>query len=190
MIEKLKYMPALLSITVIVIGLVLAGCSTGGTGSTTQDTSSSPAQTIAAPEQTGGAPASTAPASGSAASPSQSSLPSGRPGAPDMSREFSRAAQILGITEEQLTSAFQQAQESIFGKPPTGTPPSGTSGQRPPAPPSGTPGQQTPTSDQGPGQEMMQKVYSKMAEILNISADKISSAMEQARQEMQSGTLK
>jgi hypothetical protein len=119
-----------------------------------------------------------------------------------MSNQFSRAAQILGITEAQLTSAFQQAQESVFGKAPTGTPPSGMSGQQPPAPPSGTSGQQPPQlpsgtsgqqppqGGQGPNAESMQKLYSKMAEILNISADKISSAMDQARQEMQPTTTK
>jgi len=36
----------------------------------------------------------------------------------------------------------------------------------------------------------MQKLYSKMAEILNISADKISNAMDQARQELQTTTTK
>jgi hypothetical protein len=200
MSEKSKFMPGLLAVALILIGLVLAGCSTGGIASTTQDTSSSPAQTATAPSQTtaspaqsGTAPASTATGSntsGSTASPTQGSAPSGRQGGPDMSKQLSRAAQILGITEAQLTSAFQQAQESVFGKAPTGTPPSGTSSQQPPAPPSGTSGQQPPQDGQGPNTENMQKLYSKMAEILNISADKISSAMDQARQELQPTTTK
>ena len=104
-----------------------------------------------------------------------------------MSKVFARAAEILGITEAQLTSAFQQAQESVFGKAPTGTAPSEASGQ-PPERPSGTSGQQPPSQGRGTDQDSMQKVYSKMAEILNISADKISSAMDQARQELQTET--
>jgi len=104
-----------------------------------------------------------------------------------MNKMFARAAEILGITEAQLTNAFQQAQESVFGKAATGTAPSGASGQ-PPERPSGTSGQQPPSQGQGPDQESMQKVYSKMSEILNMSADKISSAMDQARQELQTGT--
>jgi hypothetical protein len=111
-----------------------------------------------------------------------------------MSKIMSRAAQILGITEAQLTSAFQQAQQSVFANLPSGTsgqrPPhlstDNTSGQRPPQPPSGTSGQQPPQWGQGPNSGSTQKLYSKMAEILSISADKISSAMDQARQELQS----
>jgi hypothetical protein len=200
MSEKLNFMPGLLAVALILIGLVLAGCSAGGTGSTTQDTSTTHAQTNAAPAQSG-TTVSTDNSSGAASTPSQGNASSGRQRGWDMSKQFSRAAQILGITEAQLTSAFQQAQESVFGKAPTGTPPSGASGQ-PPMPPSGTWTQhsaQTPSgaSDQqstrggrGPNTESMQKLYSKMSEILGISADKISSAMDQARQEMQPTTTK
>jgi hypothetical protein len=191
MFEKLKYMPALLAVALILIGLVMAGCSAGGTGSTTQDTSATPSQATDAPAQ-----------SGTTASTDNSSWsPSGLRGGPDTSKQLSRAAQILGITEAQLTGAFQQARESVFGKRPTGTTPSGTSGQpsmppsgmwgrQPPASPSGVSGQQTHPQGRGPNQESMQKLYSKMAEILGISADKISSAMDQARQEMQPTTTK
>jgi|GEM_PF-700747 len=197
--EKIKYMPALFAVAVILIGIILAGCSAVGTGSTS-GTSSSPAQTTAAPTQSG-TTASTENSSGAASTPSQGNAPSGRRGGRDMSKQLSRAAQILGITEAQLTGAFQQAQESVFGKAPTGTtpssasgqpsmPPSGTWGQQSPAPPSGASGQQTPPQGRGPNQESMQKLYSKMAEILNISADKISNAMDQARQELQTTTTK
>ena len=210
MLEKLKYMPGLFAAAVILIGLTLIGCSTGGTGSTTQDTSTTPsqttttpAQTTTTPEQSGTVPASTttgSTTSGSTASPTQGNALPGRQSGPDMSKTFARAAEILGITETQLTSAFQQAQESVFGKASTGTsetsdqqpppPPSGTWSQQPPQSPSGTTGQQSPSHNGGPNQESMQKLYSKMSEILGISADKISSAMDQARQELQTTTTK
>ena len=118
-----------------------------------------------------------------------------------MSQLMSRAAGILGITEAQLTGAYQQAQTSVFAAMPGGTPgqqpPADSSGQRPQhlytdntsgqrqPPPSGASGQQPPQGGWGQDSGSMLKVYSKMADILNISADKISSAMDQARQELQ-----
>ena len=158
--EKLKYISALFAMAVILIGLILAGCSTSGTGSTTPDTSSSPTQTTT-PPRSSDLPASTTTntsTSGSTSSETQGTAPAGRPDGQNMSKEFSRAAEILGITEAQLTGAFQQAQESVFGKASTGGPPSGTFGQQSPEPPSGTSGQQPPpgasdnqTRPQGPG---------------------------------------
>jgi hypothetical protein len=180
-----KYLPGLFATVVILVGLILAGCSTVGTGATTQESSSSPAQTTINPAE-----------SGSTTSPNQGNVPAGGPrGGAEMRKMFARAAEILGITEDQLTGAFQEAQKSVFGDAPTPSgisgqqpePPSGTSGQ-PSKPPSGPSGQQPPSHGQGPDQESMQKVYSKMSQILNIAADKISSAMDQARQELQTGT--
>ena len=188
--EKLKYLPVFISIAIILIGMVLAGCSTG---STSQTTSQEPAVTTPASSSSETA----TPASTTGTQPNngwQNGNHTGQPGGPDMSKMMSRAAQILGITEAQFTSAFQQAQESVFANMPSGTsgqrPPhlstDNTSGQRPPQPPSGTSGQQPPQWGQGPNSGSTQKLYSKMAEILSISADKISSAMDQARQELQS----
>ena len=109
-----------------------------------------------------------------------------------MSKMMGRAAEILGITEAKFTSAFQQAQESVFGSMPGGmpgqqppAPPSGTSGQQPPQPPTSITGLPAPQGGQAPGSESVQKVYNKMADILSISADRIASAIEQARQELQ-----
>jgi hypothetical protein len=198
MSEKLRNLPVFFVIAFVLVGVTLAGCGSGSTGqaATQEQQVSAPAST-ATPDQTSVPSAGQPGISGTTPGAQQ-----GRPGGPGMSKMFSRAAQILGVTEAQFTSAFQQAQESVFGKTPSGTagtppaPPSGTSGQQPPAPPSGTPGQQPPAppsgtsgqqpppGGQGPNSEMMQKVYSKMAEILNISADKISGAMDQARQEL------
>ena len=190
MSEELKYLQVFLAVIVIVVGMALAGCSTG---SASQTTSQEPAVTTPASSSSETA----TPASTTGTQPNngwQNGNHTGQPGGPDMSKIMSRAAQILGITEAQLTSAFQQAQQSVFANLPSGTsgqrPPhlstDNTSGQRPPQPPSGTSGQQPPQWGQGPNSGSTQKLYSKMAEILSISADKISSAMDQARQELQS----
>lgn len=181
MSEICKYLQFLVVAVVIMSGMVLAGCSAGN------------ASQPAAQEQTVAAPASPGPSAGTP--PGNGSQPGsfpGRPGSPDMSKMLSRAAEILGITEASLTSAFQQAQESILAGMPGGTPgqlppnlfTDNTSVQRPPQPPAGSPGQQPPGGF-APDPESTQKFYSKMAEILSISADKIAGAMEQARQELQ-----
>jgi len=165
---KTMYLPVLISIAIILIGMTLVGCSTGG--ATQQDPSgqavTSPALPFSEPAQPG------------AGNPG--GAPSGRPGGPDMSKMMGRAAEILGITEAKFTSAFQQAQESVFGSMPGGMP-----GQQPPQPPTGITGLPAPQGGQAPGSESVQKVYNKMAEILSISADRIASAIEQARQELQ-----
>jgi len=109
MSEKLKYVPGLIIGVVILIGLILAGCSAEGTGSKTQETSSYPSQTTTTSEQSGNIPATTATdsdESGSSASPSQANAPSGPQGGPDMSKMFARAAEILGITGSPANQRF------------------------------------------------------------------------------------
>lgn len=193
MSEKFRCLPILFIVGVLVAGLALAGCSTSGTGQPAGQGQTSP------PASTG--TTTTGPSNSSSGQASQPSSGTGAPQGfaipPDMSKMLSRAAQILGISESQFSSAFQQASESVFGKmqiPPSSgagqkppAPPVGGTDQQPPVPPTGSTGQQPPTPPsgmQGPGDENMLKVYSKMAELLSISADKISSAMDQARQEL------
>ena len=195
MAEKLKYLQVFLAFVVILIGLVVAGCSASSTAqpASQEQTVTTPASTTSS-TPTPDSATTTQPNSGT-----QNGSRSGRPGGQDMSQVMSRAAQILGITEAQFTSAYQQAQTSVFGAMPGGTPgqqpPSDSSGQRPQhlytdntsgqRPPSGTSGQPPPQGGWGSNSGSMLKIYSKMADILNISADKISSAMDQARQELQ-----
>lgn len=186
--EKLKGLPLYFVIAIILTGIVLAGC---GTGSAAQPASPSPGPAVPAP-----------PAGAQTDNGTQNGAHSGRAGRPDMSKMMGRAAEILGITEAQLTSAFQQARESVFGAMPGGIPGlqplPDSSGQRPPyfstdnssgqwqhQPPPGTSGQPPPQGGWGSNSETTQKFYIKMAEILSISADRIASAMEQARQELQ-----
>lgn len=70
------------------------------------------------------------------------------------------------------------------GEPPAA--PSGEQGQ-PPTPPSGEQGQSStpPSGQQMTQSQLMTDVYEKMAEELNISADDIASAMQQAEEELQ-----
>jgi len=116
------------------------------------------------------------------------------PNAPDMTAVLNRAAEILGISSDKFTTAFQNAmpkpstdQQEQPPAPPTGTPPTGThpsdqQGQ-PPEPPTGAPQSGQPKS-QSENPQFMTDVYAKMAEELNISVDDISKAMTQAEEEL------
>jgi hypothetical protein len=99
-----------------------------------------------------------------------------------MTAVLNKAADILGISESTFTSAFNDAQKSVFGsqQPSGGSTPSG----QPPQHPSGSEnwsGQGRNGGQQG-ASAMMTKVYAQMATTLNISADQISAAMQQAQQ--------
>jgi hypothetical protein len=97
-----------------------------------------------------------------------------------MTAILNRAAEILGISSDEFTTAFQNAM------PEGGTSGSGQQGQ-PPTAPSGQQGQ-PPTAPSGQGMsqsQFMTEIYEKMAVELNISADDIAKAMEQAEEELQ-----
>jgi hypothetical protein len=105
------------------------------------------------------------------------------PGAANMNVILTRAAEILGISSDDLIAAFQNAMpqggpsgQGQPGQPPM--PPSGEQGQ-PPAPPSG----QQPSQSSSP--QFMTEIYEKMAAELNISADAIAEAIAQAEKELQ-----
>jgi hypothetical protein len=109
----------------------------------------------------------------------------------NMKNMLAKAAEILGISTDKLTSAFEAAQASMGptggqqppqgGQPPTGQPPSGQQSQTGQQPTSG----QQPTGQPPQGGPNMQALYDKMAETLGISADKIASAFEQAAKALQ-----
>lgn len=179
--EKLKELPVYFGIAISLFGIILAGCGTVGAVQPAV-----PSPSIGAQTDNG----------------TQNGAHNGRSGRPDMSKIMGRAAEILGITEAQLTSAFQQARESVLGAMPGALPgqlpppdssaqgpqyssSDNTSGRWQHQSPSGTSGQQQPQRGWGTNPETTQKFYNKMAEILSISADKIASAMEQARQDLQ-----
>ncbi len=180
---------------ILLAGLTLPACN--GAVPAQQPSSTEPASTQGNTSGTG-----------NTADTSASHIQSGPPGGKNMSKVLTRAAAILGVSSDTFISAFEQAQKSVFGERPSGdsyqTPqhPSGSAGQsgQPPQHPSGSAGQSEPppqppsvSGQQGQppsgggfqGQsDMMQKVYSKMADILNVSVDKISTAMEQAFKEV------
>jgi hypothetical protein len=178
---NLKKCAAITIFVVVLIGSCLAGCSTGSS----QNTSSSSEQQsspVTASQQS----------DNQSAQRQQSGSPGQQPpGASNMTEILSRAAEILGISSEKLTTAFQNAmpQGGPSGSGQQGQPPTAPSNQQgqPPTPPSGQQGQpSTPPSGQQMTQSQpMTDVYEKMAEELNISADDIASAMQQAEEELQ-----
>lgn len=98
--------------------------------------------------------------------PSQS--PSGQPraNAADMQTMLTQVAQELGIPEDKLAAAYQQARDSVMSSMPPRNPTSQGQGQQSP----NTSGQRQNFND------FSTSIYNKMADILNIPADQISAA--------------
>jgi hypothetical protein len=84
---------------------------------------------------------------------------------PDMTAMLSQVAQELGVPEDELASAYQQARDSVMPTMPPRNPGSQWQG-----PPPGGPG-----GGQGFGNFRM-SIYNKMSETLNIPADEIAAA--------------
>ncbi len=190
MTRPLKLLSLIFIVIVVLAGLGLSSCSAG-----TSSQTSSPAveQPSSAPSSSGNGQ-STAPAAQQQGNPSsgqRGTRGQGGQGGQNMSAVLNKAADILGISESTFTSAFNDAQKSVIGSQPSGNggqpprPPSGNdnwSGRGSQLPPGGSGGQ--PPSGNGGGRQggsdMMTKVYAQMATALNISADQISAAMQQA----------
>jgi hypothetical protein len=189
---NLKKCAAATIFVVVLIGSCLAGCS----ASSSQNTTSATGQESS--------PAATGQQSTSQSAQQQKPGSQGQqpPGASNMTEILSRAAEILGISSEKLTTAFQNAmpqggpsgsgQQGQPSTPPSGQqgePPAAPSGEQgqPPTPPSGEQGQSStpPSGQQMTQSQFMTDIYEKMAEELNISADDIASAMQQAEEELQ-----
>lgn len=119
----------------------------------------------------------------------QGQPPSGR-GQEAMKQLIAKAAVILGVSESDLSTAFEDAMKEMgggrvgpggpggSGEPPSGEKPSGEppSGQQPPQgggqPPSGA-------------SDMMKDVYASIAASLGLTTEKVQAAFEQARAELQ-----
>ena len=181
MFRNLRKLATGIAFVVILISISLAGCSTG----LSQNTSSSSGQ------QSSPVTASQQSDNQSAQRQQPGSPGQQPPGASNMTEVLSRAAEILGISSEKLTTAFQNAmpQGGSSGSGQQGQPPTAPSGQQgqSPTPPSGQQGQPStlPSGQQMTQSQLMTDVYEKMAEELNISADDIASAMQQAEEELQ-----
>lgn len=156
MFRNLKTLSTCLAFAVILASIVSCSANTA----VNQSTSPSPA--IPVNQSTSPSPAT----QGQSGSP-------GHYQTSNMQDILNRAAEILGIPADQLTTAYKNAM------------PNGSSGQ-PPAhsgqQPTPQPGQQPPAQSQH-GMNM-KTVFDKMAETLNISSDNISNAFNQAEQEL------
>ncbi len=122
MAKPVKLLSFIFIVTVILAGLGLSGCSQA-------DNSASSPSVQQPPSSTSGQPAAPA---GQQGNPSSGQRGSRGPGGQNMSAVLNKAADILGISETTFTSAYNDAQTSVFG-----SRPSGTSGQ-PPQHPSGS----------------------------------------------------
>lgn len=185
--KRFAQIPVYITLVIIVAAALLAGCGSTATGSTPASTpagSSQPAQDQQGSQQSG-------------QQGGQQGGGKGGPGGQDFqamqTKLLARVAEILGVSTESLTTAYQSAIKEVMGNmtPPSGAgqgqPPSvGTQGQppssggTPPMPPSdnrtGGPG--------GRGGPDMSGVYSKVASALGLTAEKVQAAFEQARTEL------
>ncbi len=152
------------ALAAVLSAILLAGCSSGGSAQTTEHAAQTQQQTTQSTQQQ---------------TTTSGQQPSGQPpsgqGQESMKKVIAGAATILGVSESALTTAFEDAMKANR---PAGsdnmTPPSGQK-------PSGQPGQgQAPSGSS----DMMTGVYSKIATALNLSADKVQAAFEQAQSEL------
>jgi hypothetical protein len=188
MAKPVKLLALIFIVTIVLAGLGLSGCSQAD-NSASSPSVQQPSSSSTPSSSTSG---QTAAPAGQQGNPSSGQRGSRGPGGQNMTQVLNKAADILGISEATFTSAYNDARTSVFG-----SRPSGTRGQ-PPQRPSGSEnwsGQRSqPPSGGGSGQppqgvsSMMTQVYAKMATALNISADKISAAMQQAMMELQNQT--
>lgn len=163
----------------LLFGILLAGCSSGSSTTTAapaaQQQSGQQGQQVQQTQQNG-----------------QGQPPAGQ-GPADMTQIIAKAAAILGVSESDLSAAWEDAMQELGpGVPGGGTPPSGgpPSGQPPEGerPEGGHSGQQPPQGEGGqapPGPfDMMAGVYAGVAEALNLTTEAVQSAFEQARSEL------
>jgi hypothetical protein len=180
-----KVMKILLSASMVVLIIALwVGCSSTSGSSTSGSNQSASSSTQNKPESTGQ----------QTANPSDGQQPGNRPmggGNFQMNQVAVRAAEILGISEDEFLTAFQTAMSNHMPEgpggegqePPQGEPPESMG--EPPEQPEGEPPemQQGQQGGQGPAFGM-EEIYEEMAGILGISADDIADAFEQAQQEL------
>ena len=157
-------------------GILLAGCSSGGSSQTTAPAAQTQQQTNQSTQQQTNT-------SGQQPSTTSGQKPSGQ-GQEGMKKVITRAAAILGVTESALTTAFESAMKEVGGS--AGRPggPGGSDNKTPPSgpPPSGQTGQQ----GQAPSgsSDMMKSVYAKVATALSLTTEKVQAAFEQAQSEL------
>jgi hypothetical protein len=170
---KSAHLPLLLTLLFVMTALVLPACE------------ASDASQSATPSST-----SIQPAGQTQQTTSGSSQQGGRQDGQDIQKKLlARVAEILGVSSDALTAAYESAIKSVMGdRVPAGgtqgTPPSGSNPGTPPAPPSDN-------RTDGPGGQPgargsfdMSGVYSKVAQSLGLTTEKVQAAFEQAQKEL------
>ena len=181
MFRNLRKLATGIAFVVILISISLAGCSTNSAQNPSSSSGQQSSSTTSEQQSVNQSTQQQQPGS-----PGQQP-----PGASNMTAILTRAAEILGISSDDFIAAFNNAmpEGGASGSGQQGQPPTAPSGQQgqPPTPPSGEQGQpSTPPSGQQMSQsQSMTEIYEKMAVELNISADDIAKAMEQAEEELQ-----
>ncbi|MFA5066196.1 MAG: hypothetical protein WC566_12145 [Dehalococcoidia bacterium] len=173
--------------TVCAIAILVGSLSGCGTAETQNQSTTPSQQTVSTPSQQ----TTTQTNSQSGDQSSQQSAEGRQPpsGGQDMTAILTRAADILGISSDKFITAFNNARpQAPSGDGQHGQPPSGQDGE-PPAAPTGQQGEKPSESPSGQqqgkdGTGFMTEIYTKMADELGISADKIEAAMSQAMQEL------
>ncbi|MGD0855378.1 MAG: hypothetical protein ABSA18_06195 [Dehalococcoidia bacterium] len=180
MSKKFRVVFMCIALVAILSAVLLAGCSSTSTSQTTAPAVQSQQQTTQPAQQQ---------TTTSGQQPS-GQRPSGQgQGQQNMQQVITKAAVILGVSATDLTTAFDAATKSAGGNRPSGsdnrTRPSGQ-------PPQGgqQSGQQPSQGQSGQGQapsgssDMMKSVYTSIATTLNLTADKVQAAFEQAQSEL------
>ncbi len=182
--DKIAKFPVYAALVIIISAMALAGCSSSSTSSSTPSSTQQPAaQTQQSGQQSG--------QQGGQQGSQQGQKHDGQDMQEMQTKLLTRVAEILGVSTESLTTAYQNAMQSVMGdKTPgqggQGTPPEKPSGEGDQKPPEGG---QPPTDGQGGqggghGGPDMSGVYSKVAEALGLTAEKVQAAFEQAQKEL------
>lgn len=171
-----KYIFLYLLVVIAIVGSLAYSCSANSSVQSTPTTQSSQPSAGPTPTtQSSQPPAGPTPTSQSSQPPAGQS----RANAPDMQAIFTQVAQQLGISEDTLAAAYQQAQTSVMSSMPARNRTSQGEAQQP------SQGQQPPnTSGQSQsGNDFRTSIYNNMANILNIPADKIAAAFSNFEQQ-------
>lgn len=183
--KKIAKLPVYFALVIIITAaMILTGCSSGSTSSTPASTSTT--QPAAQTQQS-----TTTGQQGSQQSGQQDGRQGGQDRQATQTKLLARVAELLGVSSDKLTAAYETAMKSVMGdKAPSGsgtqgTPPSGASQGTPPQPPSdnrtgGGPGGQ----GGGKGGPDMSGVYAQIATELGLTTEKVTEAFETAQKEL------
>jgi len=96
------------------------------------------------------------------------------------SKLLSRVAEILGVSTESLTAAYEAGVKKVMGN--RQAPAGSSAAGQPPQPPSEN--MTPPSGGWGNQQPDMSSLYSEIAQSLNLTVDRVTAAFDQARKEL------